>query len=70
MQRSSVRLSYCQDVYDEVVSRLKRAYASVVKRTGDPLDEGTLFGPLHSKASVEAFKKTMEDVAKEGGKVG
>ncbi len=58
-----------QDVYEEVLQRLKKAYASVATRTGDPLDEGTLFGPLHSKAGVEAYKKTVEDVVKEGGKV-
>ena len=30
--------------YDEVVSKLKTAYASIMKRICDPLDSGTLCG--------------------------
>ena len=58
-----------EKVYGEVLKRLVKAYGSVAARIGDPLDEGTLYGPLHSKAGIEAYRKTLEDAVKEGGKV-
>ncbi len=58
-----------EKVYGEVLKRLVKAYGSVAARIGDPLDEGTLYGPLHSKAGIEAYRKTLDDAVKEGGKV-
>jgi hypothetical protein len=37
-----------------------KAYKSILARLGDPLDEGTLYGPLHSRQSVDAYLKTLE----------
>jgi len=56
-------------VHDKVVEGLKKAYGSIVKRIGDPLDEGTLYGPLHSKVGVEGYKKTVEEAKSLGGKI-
>ena len=38
-----------ESVHDKVVDGLVKAYGSIIKRIGDPLDDGTLYGPLHSK---------------------
>jgi len=56
-----------EKVYDEVIRRLKNAYASV--RIGNPLTEGTLCGPLHTKAAVEEFTNGLKTIAEQGGKV-
>ncbi|XP_054713553.1 alpha-aminoadipic semialdehyde dehydrogenase-like [Uloborus diversus] len=56
-----------EKVYDEVVDRLKKAYPKI--RIGDPLEPGTLYGPMHSKQGVELYSKTLEDAKKLGGVV-
>ena len=33
------------------------------------MDEGTLYGPLHSKVGVSGYLKTLEDAKLAGGKV-
>ena len=38
-------------------------------RLGDPLDDGTLYGPLHNKVGVEGYLNTLEDAKKAGGSV-
>ena len=58
-----------EKVYDKVVEGLIKAYGSIIKRIGDPLDEGTLYGPLHSKVGVEGYKKTIEEAKSLGGKI-
>ncbi|XP_040578652.1 putative aldehyde dehydrogenase family 7 member A1 homolog [Lepeophtheirus salmonis] len=63
------RLIVHEDVYDEVVRRLTKAYETVIKRIGDPLEDGTLYGPLHSKNGIEAYKKTIQDAVAAGGKI-
>ena len=52
-----------------MVERLKTAYASIVTRIGDPLDDGTLYGPLHSKIGIEGYQKTIEEALTLGGKI-
>jgi acyl-CoA reductase-like NAD-dependent aldehyde dehydrogenase len=44
----------------QVVERLVKAYKSIMQRVGDPLDEGTLYGPLHTQQSVQAYLTTLE----------
>jgi len=61
------RLIVHEDLYDEVLSKLKKSYGSIMGRLGDPLDDGTLFGPLHSKVGVSGYLKTIEDAKAEGG---
>lgn len=41
----------------------------LLKRLGHPLDEKTLYGPLHNKTAVEAYKHTIEEAQKAGGKI-
>ena len=55
---TSQRRLYLHDkIYDEFMSRLLKAYASV--KIGDALDSTTLCGPLHSQAAVDLFKATV-----------
>lgn len=43
------RLFIHEDVYDDFVARMVKAYPAFEQRMGDPLDDNTLLGPLHSK---------------------
>jgi acyl-CoA reductase-like NAD-dependent aldehyde dehydrogenase len=47
-------------VYKETLDKLLKAYSQV--KAGDPLAEGTLLGPLHTKAGVEAYKKGISKI--------
>ncbi|XP_064607704.1 alpha-aminoadipic semialdehyde dehydrogenase-like [Liolophura sinensis] len=61
------RLILHEKVHDEVLARLKKAYKKI--RIGDPLEEGTLYGPMHSKQGVELYKKAVADAKAQGGTV-
>jgi aldehyde dehydrogenase family 7 protein A1 len=63
------RLIVHEKVHDQVVERLKKAYGSIIKRLGDPLDDGTLYGPMHSKVGVQGYLKTLAEVKELGGKI-
>merc|ERR1711970_1451541 len=63
------RLVLHNSVHDEVVEELKKSYASIMTRRGDPLDDGTLYGPLHSQQGVQGYLKTIEDAKNLGGTV-
>ena len=79
------RLIVHEDLYDEVLEKLKKSYASIMTRMGDPLDDGTLYGPMHSKVvffvyrkhrnypvvqvGVDGYLKTIEDAKADGGEV-
>jgi acyl-CoA reductase-like NAD-dependent aldehyde dehydrogenase len=56
-------------VFNDVVTRLKKAYAGVMSRIGDPLLSDSLIGPLHTSAAVEAFKTAVANIVKSGGKI-
>ena len=61
------RLIVHQDIYDELVPRLKRIWSGV--KIGDPLDEGVLVGPLIDGAAVEAMQAALAQAQAEGGRV-
>merc|ERR1712106_850873 len=63
------RLILHESVYDEVLARLVKAYSVIMTRVGDPLDDGTLYGPLHSQQGVDGYLATIRDAQAEGGKV-
>ncbi len=44
-------------MHDELVARLKAAYEQL--RVGDPLEKGTLLGPLHRQEAVELYKQAV-----------
>lgn len=61
------RLIVHQDIYDELVLRLLRAYSTV--QVGDPRDPGTLVGPLIDEAAATAMLTACAEAVQEGGKV-
>ncbi|MEN7550321.1 aldehyde dehydrogenase family protein [Rapidithrix thailandica] len=64
---STRRLIVHENVYEEVKDRLLKIYPTLA--IGNPLSEGTLVGPLIDKDSVENFKKALQQVQEEGGRV-
>ncbi|MEZ5071202.1 MAG: aldehyde dehydrogenase family protein [Bacteroidales bacterium] len=66
---STRRVIIQEEIYDQVVARLKRAYEQVSKRIGNPLDEKSLVGPLVDKSAVEMFTMALAKVKEEGGEV-
>ncbi len=64
---STRRLIVHDDVFDEVRDRLLGIYEKVT--IGNPLEEGTLMGPLIDGDAVEAMQAALEKVKSEGGTV-
>jgi len=64
---STRRLIAHSSIVDDLTERLIQAYRSAT--IGDPLDSGTLVGPLISEASVEAFLSALERAREQGGEV-
>ena len=64
---STRRILVHETVYDEFIGRLVKAYESVP--IGDPLDSGTLMGPLVNAAAVETMQAAIETIGKSGGKI-
>lgn len=61
------RLFLQEDIHDAFVERLKKAYGQI--KIGNPLEQGVLCGPLHTKAAVEAYMQGIADVKEQGGKI-
>ncbi len=64
---STRRLFVQRPAYDAFVGRLKQAYTQV--RVGDPLESGTLMGPLIDADAVGQMQKALEKARAQGGKV-
>jgi aldehyde dehydrogenase (NAD+) len=61
------RLFVHDSVYDTLLPRLKKAYASVT--IGNPLTDGTLVGPLIDQAAFTAMQKALEAAKAAGGSI-
>src|SRR5699024_3957847 len=61
------RLIAHESVADQLVARLKTAYASA--KVGNPLEAGTLVGPLVDKGSYDAMQAALNQAREEGGQV-
>jgi aldehyde dehydrogenase (NAD+) len=61
------RLFVHDDIYDELVARLKAIWATVP--VGDPLDAGTLVGPLIDGEAHEAMTRALGEARSQGGRV-
>ena len=61
------RLIVHEDIYGELLARLKKAYASVP--IGDPMDAKVLVGPLAERASFDAMQKALAQANADGGSV-
>jgi aldehyde dehydrogenase (NAD+) len=64
---STRRLILQRGIAARFVDQLQRAYASV--SIGDPLDEGTLMGPLISRQAVEQYVEGLAEIQRQGGQV-
>ena len=49
------------------MERLIKSYDQV--RIGDPLKEGTLCGPLHTKSAVKDYQEGLKTIQEQGGKI-
>jgi aldehyde dehydrogenase (NAD+) len=56
-------------IYDAVKERLLYAYHNILDKIGDPLEKGTLMGPLIDGKAVNNFLHAIEQAKAEGGKV-
>ncbi|KAJ8441128.1 hypothetical protein Cgig2_006957 [Carnegiea gigantea] len=61
------RLLLHESIYSKILSQLVDLYKQV--KIGDPLENGTLLGPLHTKTSKENFLKGMGAIKAQGGKI-
>ena len=61
------RLIVHEDVHDHVVKQLVKAYRNV--RIGDPLQRGTLMGPLVSEEAIADMMAALVKVREEGGEI-
>lgn len=49
------------------MARLVKAYKQI--RIGDPLDDKTLCGPLHSPAGIKLYENAIKEIQEQGGKI-
>ncbi|GAA6034396.1 hypothetical protein JCM8097_002704 [Rhodosporidiobolus ruineniae] len=64
------RLFLHSSIADSFLASLTSAYKSITaNKMGDPLEPGVLIGPLHSKHSVEAYKKAIAAAKEQGAEV-
>lgn len=61
------RLFVHEKIYGEVVSRLKKAYGSLI--VGDPLEDATLVGPLIDQGAFERMHYALDRAKAQGGKI-
>ena len=61
------RIIVQEKVYDEVLTKLVKAYKSVT--IGNPLEEGTLMGPLVTRAAVEDMQRALGIIRNLGGNI-
>src|SRR5690606_9850543 len=61
------RLIVHERIADDLIARLRNAYASA--RIGNPLDAGTLVGPLIDQAAYDAMQQAMQAAREQGGTV-
>lgn len=61
------RLILHESIYHSFLEQLLQVYKQV--KIGDPLEKGTLLGPLHTAGSREGFKKGIDIIKSQGGKI-
>jgi aldehyde dehydrogenase (NAD+) len=66
---STRRIIVHEEIYDEVKTRLIKAYTQIESRVGNPLEPNTLIGPLIDKSAVNAYSNAILAATAEGGKV-
>lgn len=66
---STRRLIVHRSIIDDVTARVVKAYGQVESKIGNPLDTGTLMGPLIDQSSVARYLKAIEGAKAAGGTV-
>jgi aldehyde dehydrogenase (NAD+) len=66
---SQRRLIVQKDIADKFTARVKKAYASLDSKIGNPLDKNTLVGPLIDKQAFDAMQAALKKAKAAGGKV-
>ena len=66
---STRRVIIHEMVYDTVKEKLLLAYGNILEKIGDPLEKGTLMGPLIDGKAVQNFLHAIEQAKAEGAKV-
>ncbi|XP_011503806.1 PREDICTED: alpha-aminoadipic semialdehyde dehydrogenase [Ceratosolen solmsi marchali] len=61
------RLILHKNLKKEFIEKLKKSYSIVLNAIGDPLKETTLYSPLHSQCSINAYENTISKAIKNGG---
>jgi aldehyde dehydrogenase (NAD+) len=55
------------DIAETLVTQLKRAYAQV--KIGNPLEPGTLVGPLIGESAFTGMQRALDEATRDGGQV-
>jgi len=63
------RLIIHESIYKKVKEKLVQAYTQLENRVGDPLDPGTLIGPMIDKTAVNNFRNALDAIEKQGGEI-
>ena len=66
---STRRLFVHESIVDDVVQKLVGAYGQIESRIGDPLEPGTLMGPLIDRDAVSRYQSAVDGARASGGKV-
>src|SRR5690348_11678336 len=61
------RLFVHESIYDKLVPQLKSVYATLP--IGNPLESGTLVGPLIDKSAFEGMERALSEARDQGGKI-
>ncbi len=64
---STRRLIIDDSIYDEVISRLQKAYTQL--KIGNPLDTNNHVGPLIDKDAVQAYQDALTAIEQQGGRL-
>ena len=63
------RLLVHEKIADDVCRRLVDGYKQIMGKIGDPLNPGTLVGPLINARSVDGYRHAVAEARKQGGQV-
>jgi aldehyde dehydrogenase family 7 protein A1 len=61
------RIFLHESVYDKFIEKMIAAYKTI--KSGNPLEEGVLLGPLHTKDAVKQYTDGITTIKSQGGKV-
>tara|TARA_B100001250_G_scaffold1884_1_gene1668 strand:+ start:682 stop:2208 length:1527 start_codon:yes stop_codon:yes gene_type:complete len=64
---STRRVIANENIYNDLRDQLVSAYSQVV--IGDPLDSGTLMGPLINESAINSYDKALQKVLNSGGNI-